>query len=379
MAFMALGLLSPQAMSHGAPQVKVIATGARKHAYIVGAQGDFLKIDTSSMMLEARWNLRWVQGGQQLLQDGSAPDVFQTRSNDRDLYATIALNGRDNPTASWRLVRFSLPSFAVAATAELSGATSLPIILSASQTSVMVGWSDTAKMTTTLLILDPATLNVTAKKMVPTIIASNQAFMRDDPSKIIDWFRQIDVATGKDEIFPVYFALPPAQRAVLDKDFSTPDPATQKPYTAFGVSDSANGTILLLAADAPSGGKTAFWTFDLESRKTSQLFVTTSASARITPSGSLIVLQHTTGGMDSETTGSIEMIDTKTGDSHKAHFSQLEGPLGSNHLICVADDSAIFASEDGIYILPLPSAASLTRINTTFVSDQYQTCTLTRQ
>src|ERR1700674_5321133 len=175
MAFMALGLLSPQAMSHGAPQVKVIATGARKHAYIVGAQGDFLKIDTSSMMLEARWNLRWVQGGQQLLQDGSAPDVFQTRSNDRDLYATIALNGRDNPTASWRLVRFSLPSFAVAATAELSGATSLPIILSASQTSVMVGWSDTAKMTTTLLILDPATLNVTAKKMVPTIIASNQA------------------------------------------------------------------------------------------------------------------------------------------------------------------------------------------------------------
>jgi len=341
-------------------------------------KGDFLNLDTSSMMLEARWNLRWVQGGQQLLPAKSSPDVFQTKSNDRDLYATIALNGRDSPTPLWRLVRLSLPSLAVATTAELNGVTNLPIILGASRTSVIVGWPDTAKMTTTLLILDPATLNVTDKKMIPNIISSNQAFMRDDPSKIIDSFRQIDVATGKTEIFPVYFALPPAQRAVLDKDFSTPDPITKKPFTALGTSDSTNGTILL-AADAPSGGKTVFWTFDLESRETSQLFVTTPAAARITPSGLLIVLQHTTDTSISESTGSIEIINSRTGESHTAQFSQLKGSLSTHHLICVADDSTIFASEDGIYVLPLPSAASLTRINTTFVSDQYQTCTLTRQ
>jgi len=379
MTFAAFGLLSySQAISGAAPEANAARTVAGRHAYMLNPAADIVKIDTHSMMLEARWNLRWVPGGPQLFQTASAADVFQTKSNDRDLYATIALNGRDNPTASWRVVRFSLPSLAISAIAELNAVKNMPILLSASHVSVVVGWFDAGEMTTTLWFLNPATLAATVKKTLSNTVITNRAFLLDGTSTIIDGIGQIDVDTGASEVLPIFFALPAPHRSVLDKDFPTPDPAIQKPFTSLGVSDFTNGTLLVSAID-PKGEKQAFWTFDVDTRKTGGFYVTTSAVARITPSGALIVLQHTTGGMDSETTGSIEIIDTKTGESHKAHFSQLEGPLGSNHLICVADDSATFASEDGIYILPLPSATSLMRINTTFVTDKDQTCTLATQ
>jgi hypothetical protein len=354
------------------------SVGGVQREYIVAPTGDFVEIDAKSMRLAARWNLRWVQGGSELFKTATAPDVFQIRSTDSDLYATIAVNGRDNPHPSWRLVRFSLPSFAVAASADLAGVNNLPILLSASHVSVLVGWNtDTSQ--TTLLFLNPATLSITSRKTIPkTIIANNNASMFEDTSKIIDGISQIDVETGTREVLPVFFALPAPQRSVLDKEFSTPDPATQKPFTSLGAADFAKGTLLVSASD-PTGKKEAFWTFDLRSHKTSDLYVTTPAVARITPSGSLIVLQHTAGRMDSESTGSIEIIDTKTGESHKAHFSQLEGPLGITHLICVSDDSATFNSEDGIYIVPLPLAEGLTRINTNLATDKEQSCTVTSQ
>jgi hypothetical protein len=344
--------------------------------YIVLSSGEFLQIDTATPSLVAKWNLAWIQGGEQLFKGMTYPDVLQLKLTSTDLYAIIASAGRDNPNSTWYLVRFSLPSFAVTATTELSNVRGLPVLLRISPASAVIGWFNASDTTTDLVFMNPLTFRVLNTRTLPKTVISNRAFLVDGSKSIVDHMRMIDIDTGTSTVFGTFAGLSPEEKSALDSGFSTPDPATQKPFVSFGVIDS-NSNALLLSADDSSGKKAVFWIFKLGTNTTSGFRITTPADARITPSGDLMVLQHLTEPGDDVSSGFIEIVDTKSGDSHTVHFPVLEGPLSANHLICTSNTSATFSTQTGIYVLLLPQAESLVKINTFAETDKEQACNVT--
>ncbi len=344
------------------------------HEYVILPSGEFFKINAATASLEAKWNLAWVQGGEQLFRDMTSPDVLQLKSASTDLYAIVASAGRDNPNSDWYLIRFSLPSLSVTATAKLNNVKGLPVLLGISSTAVIVGWFNAGDTTTDLVFLSPLTLRVINTRVLPKTIISNRAFLTDDSKSIIDHMRTIDINTGTSTILETFAGLSPEEKSDLDNGFATADPATHKPFVNFGVTDSNKSALLLSASDSK---RAAFWIFKLGTNTTGGFRITTPADARITPAGNLIVLQHLTEPDEDESSGSIEIVDTKSGESHTAHFPELEGPLSSNHLICTSNTSATFSTQSGIYVLLLPQIESLVKINTVAETDKEQTCSVT--